>query len=46
MVGLVIEKVDKIMHGMQLGTTGVHNQVRHRAQGPYLARLMGLRLDR
>ncbi len=25
-VGLVIDKVDKIMHGMELGTAGMHNQ--------------------
>lgn len=45
-VGLVIDKVDKIMHGMQLGTAGMHNQVRQWARGPYLAGLMGLLLDR
>ena len=27
-VGLVVDKVDKIMHGMELGTAGMHNQVR------------------
>ena len=27
-LGLVIDKVDKIMHGMQLGATGMHNQVK------------------
>ena len=26
--GIVINKVDKIMHGMQLGTAGMHNQVK------------------
>lgn len=45
-VGLVIDKVDRIMHGMQLGTAGMHNQVRQWAHGPYLASLLGLLLDR
>ena len=26
--GLVVDKVDRIMHGMQLGSAGMHNQVR------------------
>jgi len=26
-IGLVVDKVDKIMHGMQLGATGMHNQI-------------------
>ena len=25
-VGLVVDKVDKTMHGMKLGTAGLHNQ--------------------
>lgn len=44
--GLVIDKVDKIMHGMELGTTGMYNQVRQWAQQPYMAQLMDLLLDR
>jgi hypothetical protein len=27
-LGLVVDKVDYIMHGMELGTTGMHNQVK------------------
>jgi hypothetical protein len=27
-IGLVVDKVDQIMHGMELGTIGMHNQVR------------------
>lgn len=27
-IGLVIDKIDKIMHGMQLGAPGMHNQVK------------------
>lgn len=44
--GLVIDKVDKIMHGMELGTAGMHNQVRQWAQQPYLTMLIDLLLDR
>jgi hypothetical protein len=44
--GLVIDKVDRIMHGMELGSAGMHNQVRQWAQQPYLALLLGVLLDR
>ena len=44
--GLVIDKVDKIMHGMELGAAGMHNQVRQWARQPYLARLLDLLLNR
>jgi hypothetical protein len=44
--GLVIDKVDKIMHGMELGTSGMHNQVRQWAQKPYLSMLLDLLLER
>jgi len=44
--GLVIDKVDKIMHGMELGTAGMHNQVRQWARQPYLDRLLDLLLNR
>lgn len=44
--GLVIDKVDKIMHGMELGTAGMHNQVRQWAEQPYLASLLDLLFDR
>ncbi|WP_367344124.1 BREX-3 system phosphatase PglZ [Methanomethylovorans sp.] len=27
-IGLVVDKVDKIMHGMQLGTAGMHSQIK------------------
>ena len=43
--GLVIDKVDKIMHGMELGSAGMHNQVRQWAQQPYLTTLLDLLLD-
>lgn len=44
--GLVVDKVDKIMHGMEMGTAGMHNQVRQWAQQPYLNTLLDLLLDR
>ncbi len=43
--GLVIDKVDKIMHGMQMGTAGMHNQVRQWARQPFLGNLLNLLLD-
>ncbi|MEW6546396.1 MAG: BREX-3 system phosphatase PglZ [Bacillota bacterium] len=38
--GLVIEKVDRIMHGMELGMAGMHNQVHQWACQPYLGNLL------
>ena len=38
--GLVVDKVDRIMHGMELGTAGMHNQVRQWAEQPYLVSLL------
>ncbi len=43
--GLVVDKVDKIMHGMELGTAGMHNQVSQWAHQPYLSTLLDLVLD-
>ena len=39
-LGLVVDKVDKIMHGMELGTAGMHNQVRQWANEEFMARLL------
>jgi hypothetical protein len=44
--GLVVDKVDKIMHGMEMGTAGMHNQVGQWAKQPYLIALLALLLDR
>ncbi len=44
--GLVVDKVDKIMHGMEMGTAGMHNQVGQWAAQPYLNKLLDLILDR
>ncbi|CAK0764137.1 BREX-3 system phosphatase PglZ [Gammaproteobacteria bacterium] len=44
-VGLVVDKVDKIMHGMQLGAAGMHNQIKQWCQGGFLGVLVGHLLD-
>ena len=44
-VGLVVDKVDKIMHGMELGAAGMHNQVRQWAAQPFMANLVDLLLE-
>ena len=44
--GLVIDTVDKIMHGMELGSAGMYNQLRQWAQQPYMSALLNLLLDR
>jgi hypothetical protein len=44
-VGLVVDTVDKIMHGMTLGSAGMHNQVRQWAAGPFLVKLFDLLLE-
>ncbi|MEW6742174.1 MAG: BREX-3 system phosphatase PglZ [Planctomycetota bacterium] len=41
-VGLVVDKVDRIMHGMELGTAGMHNQVRQWVQEGFLVRLLDM----
>ncbi|MBU4401609.1 MAG: BREX-3 system phosphatase PglZ, partial [Actinobacteria bacterium] len=43
--GLVVDKVDKIMHGMELGAAGMHNQVRQWAGQPFMANLIDMLLD-
>ncbi len=45
-LGLVVRKVDKITHGIQLGTAGVHDQVRLWAQTGFLAELLDRLLER
>ena len=41
-VGLVIDKVDRIMHGMELGAAGMHNQVRQWARQGFMRDLLSL----
>ena len=43
-LGLVVDTIDKIMHGMQLGADGMHNQVRQWTEQGFLARLLDLLL--
>ncbi len=45
-LGLVVDKVDRIMHGMELGTAGMHNQVRQWASEGFMAELLDILLDR
>jgi len=44
-VGVVIDKVDRIMHGMELGAGGMHNQVRQWARQGFVRDLLGLLHD-
>lgn len=44
-LGLVVDTVDRIMHGMQLGSAGMHNQIRQWVESGWLAALLGLLLD-
>jgi hypothetical protein len=44
--GLVVDKVDRIMHGMELGTAGMHNQVRQWAGQAHLSALLDLLFER
>ena len=44
--GLIIDKVDKIMHGMEMGSAGMHNQVRQWGQQGYLSKLLDLLFDK
>lgn len=44
-VGLVVNKVDKIMHGMQLGSAGMHNQIKQWCHAGFLSALVGQLLD-
>ena len=44
-LGLVVDKVDRIMHGMELGTAGMHNQVRQWASEGFMAELLDVLFD-
>jgi len=43
--GLIIDKVDKIMHGMELGAAGMHNQIRQWALQPFMTNFIDLLLN-
>ncbi len=45
-VGLVVDVVDRIMHGMMLGSAGMHNQIRQWTSNGMLAALLDTLLDR
>ena len=45
-VGLVVDTVDKMMHGMELGNAGMHTLIRQWARDGFLSRLINLLLDR
>lgn len=44
-IGLVVDKIDKIMHGIQLGAAGMHNQIRQWCQEGFLNSLIDYLLD-
>lgn len=44
-VGLVVDIVDKIMHGMQLGSAGMHSQIVQWCHKGYLSDLVGSLLE-
>lgn len=44
--GLVVDKVDRIMHGMQLGSAGMHNQIAQWCESGFLGCLIGALLDK
>ena len=44
-IGLVVDKIDKIMHGMELGTSGMHNQIRQWTMEGCMAKLLNLLLE-
>lgn len=41
-LGLVVDKLDKIMHGMELGATGMQSQVKHWAIEGFLDKLLDI----
>lgn len=45
-LGLVIDKIDRILHGMELGTAGMHNQVKQWAKERYLANAVDMLLSK
>lgn len=44
--GLIIDKIDKIIHGMELGASGMHNQLEQWAKQGYPAKIINLLLER
>ncbi|MBS4060945.1 MAG: BREX-3 system phosphatase PglZ, partial [Bacteroidetes bacterium] len=44
-IGLIIDKIDKIMHGMELGMPGMHNQIRQWTEQGFMGKLIHLLLE-
>lgn len=44
-IGLVLNVIDDIMHGMNLGSAGMHNQIKHWAKQGYFGSLLQLLID-
>ncbi len=44
-IGLVVDKVDRIMHGMELGMNGMHSHVALWAETGYLSRLVRMLVE-
>jgi hypothetical protein len=44
-IGLIIGKVDRIMHGMELGTSGMHNQVKQWVRQGFMCNLLDILHD-
>ncbi|WP_286973822.1 BREX-3 system phosphatase PglZ [Acetomicrobium sp. UBA5826] len=43
--GLVVDKIDRIMHGMQLGTAGMHNQIWQWTKQGFMRDLLSILID-
>jgi len=41
-LGLVVTKIDRIMHGMELGSAGMHNSIRQWVEQAFLARIFDI----
>jgi len=41
-LGIVVTKVDRIMHGMELGSAGMHNSIRQWVEQAFLARIFDI----
>lgn len=44
--GLIVDKIDRIMHGMEMGSAGMHNQVAQWSKQPFLSELLDVLLNR
>ncbi|MDD3535033.1 MAG: BREX-3 system phosphatase PglZ [Candidatus Cloacimonetes bacterium] len=45
-IGIVINTIDNMLHGMNLGASGMHSQIRHWLKQGHLAALLKLLLDK